>query len=263
MIPIVAYLLLFAGFVEGAQRLGEVSGKWAILSSAIVGACIALWIIYTWAIPNWQWAFLGLIFLLGGSADIAGNLLWHKCIGWHYLARSGWIGLANLGMLSAALAVGVMVSKGLRRVSYIALAAILGSLADVVSVSAGPTRHLVQTDAVYFLSFQWGIIGEQGIKPIVGMGDFIFLALFFAGAHRFGWDTRRTFAAMAIALIIGFCLTLLGGVGLPALPFFAVALGVAHWKDLQLSRREWAQVMQVVFIFALLLAAFVLVRKIG
>jgi len=257
------YALLFAVFAEGAHRFGDNLTLWGILFSAIVGALIAIWIVHSFSWLDGSWAFLMLTMLLGGAVDVAGNLLWQAFAAWHYLARSAWIGLANLGMLAAALAAGIMVSKGLRRVSYLVLGAVTGAVADAFSVFAGPTKHLIQTDAVFFLSFQWGSIGQGGIKPIVGVGDFIFLALFFAGSQKFGWNTFRTLKSMMIAVVVGFTFALVMGVGLPALPFFALALLIAHFRELQLTRPEWVQVVRLTLVLAVVMAVVVMVRNLG
>ena len=112
------------------------------------------------------------------------------------------------------------------------MAAIVAAVADFISVSVGPTRHIIGTDVAPYISLHWGIVGMGGVATIVGMGDFLFLSLFFVGARKFGWNTRLTLAAMCLALAVAFLSMLLLPRPLPALPFLAVALLAVHGKDI-------------------------------
>lgn len=167
-----------------------------------------------------------MLFIGGSLVDIVANLGTHPSrlgVPGHALVVT-LIGLANVGMLCAAVGIGLIVAQGMREVNCLLMAAVVAAITDIVSVFMGPTGHLITTDVFDYLSFQWGILGLCGISPIIGMGDFIFLALFFTGARKFGWDARKTLWGMWCALATGLLATLYGPHALPALPFMAVAL---------------------------------------
>jgi hypothetical protein len=133
----------------------------------------------------------------------------------------------------AAISVGLLVGRGLQKPNYLIMAAIVGALTDIYSVYSGPTKQIVSSNAFSYLSFHWGIIGQGGVGPIVGVGDFVFLTLFFFGARRFGLDDRKTFVAMLVAFAVGFLFTLISPAGIPALPFMAAALLLTHGRELK------------------------------
>jgi len=139
---------------------------------------------------------------------------------------------ANLGVLGAAVAIGWLVARGLKRPSYLITAAVVGALTDIFSVYAGPSKHVLSSDVFPYVSYQWGVAG-QGVIPCVGAGDFIFLCLFFAGARRFGLDDRKTFFAMIAAFGLGYLSLVVSPKGIPALPFMAALLLLVHWRELR------------------------------
>ena len=128
---------------------------------------------------------------------------------------------------------GWLVSRGLKKPSYLITAAVVGALTDIFSVYMGPSKLVLSSDVFPYVSYQWGLAG-QGVMPCVGAGDFIFLCLFFAGARRFGLDDRKTFWAMTVAFGLGFLSIAFSPMGVPALPFMAALLLLVHWRELMI-----------------------------
>lgn len=191
---------------------------------------------------DWQrsWKKYGLLFIGGSAIDIAANYCAHPMrfgLPSHALVLL-LTGVANAGMLFAAVGIGLIVAQGMREVNYLIMAAVVAALTDIVSVFMGPTKHLITTNAFDYMAFQWGILGLGDVSPIIGMGDFVFLALFFMGVRKFGWDARKTLWGMSCALACGLLATLYGPHALPALPFMAVALLVVHASDIKAQRRQ-------------------------
>ena len=116
------------------------------------------------------------------------------------------------------------------------MAAIVG-VTDIFSVYAGPSKHIISSQAFLYFSYQWGVLGE-GVIPCVGAGDFIFLSLYFAGARRFGLNERKTLVAMIAAFGIGFLTLLVSPSGIPALPFMAALLLVVHGRELKAQMKQ-------------------------
>jgi hypothetical protein len=164
------------------------------------------------------------------------------------LFKAALVSPANLGVLLAASGVGLMVARGMKAPHYLVMAAVVGAVTDLFNIGGGPGKHLMEYPQILaYLSYQWGLIGSQ-IGPCVGMGDFIFLALYFAGARKFHLDERKTLAVMILAFAVGFFTLLIPDFrGVPALPFMGAGLLAVHAGELRrahlayLRQRETAE----------------------
>ena len=147
------------------------------------------------------------------------------------------LALGNLGVLAAAIGAGLLVARGLQKPNYLIMAALVGAVTDVFSVYSGPSKTTLQSDIFPYVSYQWGVIGQGGAIGIIGAGDFIFLALYFAGARRFHLPEGVTFLAMCAAFGVGFLSLLVIPQGVPALPFMATFLLLVHGRALKSQMR--------------------------
>lgn len=141
--------------------------------------------------------------------------------------------IGNLGVLSAALGIGQLVARGMKKVNYLIVAVTAGAVSDLISVFAGPSKVTLQSDFFPYVAYHWGLIGMGEVVPMVGAGDFIFLAIYFAGARRFGLDTRKSLLAMFAAFGAGFAMSAFYIIALPALPFMGVAFLAVHRQELR------------------------------
>ena len=202
-----------------------------IFISALVGSWLAIGLVWLYSEGKSDDSWLRQLIISGIIIDILFNLLAARAIVPVLAAPLTAVG--NLGVLMFAIGLGLAVARGLQKPNYLVLAAIVGALTDIFSVYAGPTKHLIGSSAFGYLSFAWPLVGAGGVQGIVGVGDFVFLALFFDGARRFKLDDRVTLWAMCGAMIVGFAFTWVTQAGVPALPFFAVALLLAHGRELK------------------------------
>ncbi|MBI3922558.1 MAG: hypothetical protein HY318_14135 [Armatimonadetes bacterium] len=261
--PLVAYAVLYGSFAVGATKSPGPPNLGFLLFSTIVGALVAIYLVYSFSGLTSDWRRLFGLVVIGGAVDVAGNFLpgYLRTVGVAgRVLTPALIGLANLGLLTVAVGCGGLLAKGLRQASYLFLAALVSAIADTYSVFAGPTKHLVETEAVYYLTYQWGLISRGGIVPTIGVGDFVFLTLYFVGVRKQGWDDRKTLAAMALSFILGFLALLLRKQGLPALPFMAAGLLAAHARDAHLPPQEWRRIIGLALLFAALMTLIVLKR---
>lgn len=261
--PLVAYSVLYVLFAAGAALSPASPNLGFLLFSTIVGAFAAIYLVYTFSGLTSDWRKLVNLVVLGGAVDVAGNCLPGVLRSVGVAGRASTpalIGLANLGLLTVALGCGGLLAKGLRQASYLFLAALVSAIADTYSVFGGPTRHLVKTEAVYYLTYQWGLISSGGIGPTIGLGDFVFLTLYFIGVRKQGWDDHKTLAAMALSFILGFLAVLLRKQGLPALPFMAAGLLAVHARDAHLPPQEWRRIIGLALLFAAMMTLIVLRR---
>jgi hypothetical protein len=99
------------------------------------------------------------------------------------------------------------------------------AIVDIASVSAGPTRYLVdeQPPVVDYLTLflpHWG--ESQGTQ--LGISDLLFTAVYLDATFRFGLRRRITVAALAMSLIASLAIAVWSDVAVPALPLLSLAL---------------------------------------
>jgi dienelactone hydrolase len=186
-----------------------------------------------------------------------------------------WLGM-GLGLLLWTGAAGWLVSLGLKRPSYVLLAALVGAVLDIYMVFFGRTGEVVAAREgagrlwVDLGTLGWPVLGSDRFYGVVGAGDFVFLALFLAAAQRFGFGLVRNIWAQLAALSTGFLvahtlvLLLPELVGLPALPFMAAFLLMANrgrFETTPTDRRHIAAVLGVLLLACSALGARRLARQ--
>lgn len=213
VIALVALGTLLIAYSSGAAHLWELPTRWDVALVAFVvfpGSTAAIWI----ALPLSQTPLQHLIVLPAVAGATA--LL---------LALLGLDGAFNVAKLAAFALVGFALLWLFEALWWIALVAVLVPWIDVWSVSAGPTRHVIEERPGIIERFAVGspFPGELSVIYL-GPPDVIFFALFLAAAKRFGLRVGWTWTGMTGLLSLTLAIVVLGDVsGLPALP--AVCLG--------------------------------------
>lgn len=153
----------------------------------------------------------------------------------------------------------------------VVLTAIAG---DVFTVYAGPTRHALERapEVVRKLSVavpQAGsAAGAKGVAGLalaasIGLGDYIFAALFLAAAWRHGLNARGAAVGAALCVLVAMAAVFLvrGLPALPLLPFIGVGVLVPNLGRFRLSRQEKVAVGVGIVFLSLLLAALYAASK--
>ncbi|HEY3398189.1 MAG TPA: hypothetical protein VGM19_11095 [Armatimonadota bacterium] len=178
--------------------------------------------------------------------------------------------LANVAFILVCLLAGRLLSRLLRDRNILLPVAVVAILADIFTVAIGPTGRALQQAPELVEKFSVGLpqlgsaAGPQGAAGLamlatMGVGDFVFLALFLTAAARFAFPLRRGALIIAplvcLALLSYFALPLLGIVlpGVPLLPFIAGGFLLAYGRRFSLSPEEkrgliWAGVLLVVLL---------------
>lgn len=230
---LVAYFMLFATFALVALRVPVSDHFLPAFFSAWIGACVGIALVYLFSRgPDDNWT-LWKVIAGGMTLDVLCNFSALNLLSATGVLRLVLIGFGNLGILAAAIGIGLLVARGLKQPNYLIMAAIVGAVTDIFSVYLGPSKHLITSEVFPYVAYQWGLIGQGDILPCVGAGDFIFMTLYFAGARRFGLNARKTYVAMCVALAIGYLSLLVSPNGIPALPFMAVLLLLVHGRELK------------------------------
>ena len=196
---------------------------------------------------------------LGWGAELAGMVLaaglWQAAdwgAGRGDLARLYLGALSSLAFLFLCVAGGRLLSRLLRDRNILLPVAVVAILADIFTVAIGPTGKALEHAPELVQKFSVGLpaagsaAGPEGAKGLamlasMGIGDFVFLALFLTAAARFGLPLRRGGAIMATLVCLALAAYfLLPPVlpGIPLLPFIAGGFLLAYAGRLKLSRTE-------------------------
>lgn len=185
-----------------------------------------------------------------------------------YLGPAG-----NLAFIFLCLMAGRLLSRILREPNLLLPVGVVAILADIFTVAVGPTAKVLEKAPGLFEKLSVGLpaagsaagpAGAQGLTMVAGMGlgDFIFLALFLTAAARFAFPLGRGgwFIAVPVCLALATVLVLWGLgvpiVGIPLLPFIAGGFLVAYAGRFHLSRAEkWGLLWGGLFLAVLLTAA--------
>jgi hypothetical protein len=163
--------------------------------------------------------------------------------------------LVDLAILGIAFNLGKLVGLLVNQRSFIVPLALVAAVADLWSVFAGPTAQIIQVPDYYrYFLVCYPQLGSTILSPIIGIGDFTFLALFLTLIPRFELRARSTSWGIIISFIIALFLSTISNKGIPVVPFMATAFLVANWKLLEFKRSD----IRTAFIFILLFLVVVI-----
>jgi len=174
-----------------------------------------------------------------------------------------WPPLANLCLIYGAAFLGCMVSGIFREPNILLPVALMSPLVDFWTVSAGPVRRVLEHRPEVLDVVAAGVPAAGQLAPLafVGLGDFMFIAMFLAAADRLRMNSRRTAAtffvlvSMAMALVVfwsGFA-----GVGVPGMVVIGLGFVAANLRHFRLSRQEALITSGLVIAVAILVAVIV------
>ncbi len=168
------------------------------------------------------------------------------------------------------LLIGRLISRIIREANILVPVCIVAAAADIFTVYWGPTgKFLAQApQVVAALSVQipevgsaTGPEGVAGLRFItMGLGDFIFLAVFLTAGARLGFNLARTGWVIAIILAVGLTTLFFVPAAAPLLPFIAAGFLIANWREFQLSRAEKKNLLYAAVIAAVVVAVVWIVR---
>lgn len=183
--------------------------------------------------------------------------------------------LINLLFVLLCVMCGRLLSRVLREPNILLPVGLVAILADIFTVFLGPTGKALEVAPELVERFSVGLPeagsaagpeGAAGLAMLAGMGvgDFVFLALFLTAAARFGFPLRRGGVAiivlMCLAIVSYLMLPLLGVElpGIPLLPFIAGGFLLAYWRRFRLSPAErqglvWGALLLVIILLGIML----------
>jgi hypothetical protein len=161
-------------------------------------------------------------------------------------AMPGQLLLGNAVLIVWAGFLGRLVSRLIREGKLLFPVAVVAAIADIITVFWGIVAHVSKTapEVVQTFSAAAPIALPPGVAaPIlsaVGIGDFLFLAVFLAIAIRYAMRPAATlWATFAVMLIAPLAYYLYpDATGMPGLPFISAAALWANWRYLRFTGEE-------------------------
>jgi hypothetical protein len=153
--------------------------------------------------------------------------------------------LGNAALIVWAAFLGKLVSRVVREGKLFLPVAVVASIADIVTVFWGPVKTV--TEAAPEIAHAFSASAPVAAPPevatpilaAVGIGDFLFLAVFLAAALRHSMSAVKTmWAVFVVMLLAPLTFLVFPAEYVPGLPFIAAAVLWANWRHLKFTREE-------------------------
>jgi hypothetical protein len=180
----------------------------------------------------------------------------------------------SLLFLIACAFLGRLLSRLIRDVNMLVPIAVVLLIVDIFTVFAGPTGVALDKapDLVAKLSIGLPAIGSaagpEGARGFAfiataGLGDFIFLAFFFAATWRYRLRFERTFWYICILVALAMLASLMVMVlpGIPLLPFVAIGFLLANRGQFSFSAQEKLYFLIAIIFIGVLIAIGILLTQ--
>ena len=102
------------------------------------------------------------------NTDFVGNLLPENT--WLIILLS----LAQLGLASG---IGLWIAEGIDDITHLIPVALIATMADIWSVSAGVTAKIVVSSSINYFLLRFPVLGTSSIPFLIGLTDFLFFAI--------------------------------------------------------------------------------------
>lgn len=153
--------------------------------------------------------------------------------------------LANLMLILTAVFFGRSVAGLVREPNLLLPVLATAAVVDLWGVYYGPVSkvaqrapEVIQQMAAQAPVFRPSPAGGTPLVPLVGVGDFIFLAILLSCVYRFGMNVRGTLGWAAALTFVGLMGVSFLPIRLPGLVFMGLAGVLANWKHFRFSREE-------------------------
>jgi hypothetical protein len=168
------------------------------------------------------------------------------------------LSLAQLGMASG---IGLWIAEGIDDITHLIPVALIATIADIWSVSAGATAKIVVSSSINYFLLRFPVLGTDTIPFLIGLTDFLFFAIFFQAAVRYNLGVLKNTLLLGASFIIAIISAIFTSTGLPVLPFMAVLFVGGNFSRLELKREEIKQV--VIFVIIILVVFAIVTLKLS
>lgn len=168
---------------------------------------------------------------------------------------AGMILLLCLLQLALASGIGLWIGEGIDEIAHLIPVAIVATVADIWSVSAGATSMIVVSSAINYFLLRFPLPGTSEIPYLIGLTDFLFFAIFFQAARRFALGTAKNAVLLLASFLTAVAAAIFFRVGLPVLPFMALLFVAGNFRQLKLKREEIKQILIFLVVILVLFTA--------
>lgn len=162
--------------------------------------------------------------------------------------------LLSLAQLTLASGIGLWIAEGIDDITHLIPVALVATIADIWSVSAGATAKIVVSSSINYFLLRFPLPAFDAIPYLIGLTDFLFFAIFFQAAIRYNLGALKNSILLASSFIIAIVSALFTSTGLPVLPFMAVLFVVGNFSKLEFKKEELKQVLIFVLVILVLFA---------
>ncbi|MFN7018894.1 MAG: hypothetical protein ACK4RG_06420 [Fimbriimonadales bacterium] len=232
-----------------------------VLLSTLLFMATLLWLVFVWAAESERTPWLAPLLLVGGVAMWRAWGWLPQLLGWSHahppteLAFGLYRAMHGYLLVAAAVGLGATLSKLIREKNLLAPVIPFAAMVDMLTVLTPggfvkqvmeKAPEIAERASVAVMAAPSAPEAAARLTPIavIGVGDFIFLALYAACLIRFGLRVRATMIGLFLALwvYLGLVLWVLPALGiaprLPALMPMALVTLAINWRSFQLSRQE-------------------------
>lgn len=165
--------------------------------------------------------------------------------------------IRDLILMLCAISLGYIISFIIREPNIIIPVALFAAIADLWGVTSGPVSQVIEKQPEILDSVAVHMPAPvSGFSPaLIGMGDFLFLALFFTVIYRFSLNIKGTFWLAYALLTITVLIVLVVDIAVPALVPMGIAIICANYRYIKLDRQEKLAILYL-FIILLIIYAF-------
>ena len=154
--------------------------------------------------------------------------------------------IGNLALIFWAVLIGRLVSRVIREGKLLLPVAVAASVADIITVFWGFVGHAAEKapEVVQALSAQAPAVevAKQAGAPVltyIGIGDFLFLAIFLSVALRYAMNaTGAVWAAFGSMLVAAVVMGIWQPPGIPGLPFISAGVLLVNRRFLRFTAEE-------------------------
>lgn len=154
--------------------------------------------------------------------------------------------VGNLALILWAVFLGRIVSRVIREGKLLLPVAVVASIADIVTVFWGVVAHMTEKapEVVHAFSAQAPVVPPPVLPlPVlssVGIGDFLFLAVFLSVAARYSMQASKAMWATLVVMLVAPLAFLIWpqAPGLPGVPFISLAVLGVNRQHFTFSRDE-------------------------
>lgn len=166
--------------------------------------------------------------------------------------------LKDLILMLLAASFGYAVSFIIREPNIIIPVALFAAIVDLWGVTSGPVSVVLEKkpEIVDNVAVHMPSPVMNAPATLIGIGDFIFFALFFGIIYRFSLNDKGTFNAAYILLLIAMTAVLIFGIPVPALVPMAIAVIAANYSLIKLSKQEKYSILILLFLVIIMLVLF-------